>query len=80
MKKFSIFGCIAATLLCLTGCEPEGNNGYEGTNYTYDEATGVFATTPASITVPAATYTSDPTTGVVTTTPGVAVLTVTGTV
>ena len=35
MKKFSIFGCIAAALLCLAGCEPAGNNGYEGTNYIY---------------------------------------------
>ncbi len=51
-----------------------------GTGYTYNEATGEFATISGAITVPAATYTSDTTTGVVTTTPGVAVLTVTGTV
>ncbi len=52
----------------------------EGTGYTYNEATGEFATVDGAITIPAATYDSDPTTGVVTTTPGVAVLTVTGTV
>ncbi len=52
----------------------------EGTDYTYNEATGEFATTPGVITVPAATYTQDTTTGVITTTPGVAVLTVSGTV
>lgn len=52
----------------------------EGTNYTYDETTGEFATLPGQITVPAATYTQDPVTGVITTTPGVAVITVTGTV
>ena len=35
MKKISIFGCIAAALLSLAGCEQAGNNGYEGTNYIY---------------------------------------------
>ena len=50
----------------------------EGTNYTYNEATGVFATVPGPITVPAATYTQNPTTGEYTVTPGVSVLTVTG--
>ncbi|MBQ3096197.1 MAG: DUF11 domain-containing protein [Clostridia bacterium] len=49
-------------------------------NYTYDETTGLFTTTPGAITVPAATYTQDPTTGVWQITPGVATLTVTGTV
>ena len=48
--------------------------------YTYDAATGDFATVPGEITVPAATYSQDPTTGIITTTPGVAVVRVTGTV
>ena len=52
----------------------------EGTNYTYDEATGTFTTLPGQITVPAATYTQDPDTGVFTIQPGVSVITVTGTV
>ena len=52
----------------------------EGAGYTYNEATGEFATTDGTVTVPAATYTQDPVTGVITTTPGVATLTVTGTV
>ncbi len=52
----------------------------EGTNYTYDETTGEFATIAGQITVPAATYSQDPATGVITRTPGVVVLTVTGTV
>ena len=52
----------------------------EGTDYTYDEATGVFTTLPGRITVPAATITQDPVTGVYTTTPGTATLVVTGTV
>ncbi len=52
----------------------------EGTNYTYDEATGEFATLPGQITVPAATYTQNPDTGVFTIQPGVTVITVTGTV
>ena len=51
-----------------------------GTGYTYDAATGSFATLDGVVTVPAATYTQDPTTGAVTTVPGVTILTVTGTV
>ena len=49
-------------------------------NYTYNEATGEFATIPSQITVPAATYTQDPVTGEWLIDPGIAVLTVTGTV
>ena len=52
----------------------------EGTDYTYDEATGLFATTQGRITVPAATITQDPATGAYTILPGTAVLTVTGNV
>lgn len=52
----------------------------EGTNYTYNEATGAFATLPGQITVPAATYTQDETTGQITVTPGVAVIQITGTI
>ena len=52
----------------------------EGTDYTYDETTGAFATLPGTITVPAATYTQDVTTGQWQVTPGTAVLTVTGTI
>ena len=50
----------------------------EGTGYTYNAATGEFATLNGVITVPAATYVQDSTNGTVTTTPGVTVLTVTG--
>ncbi len=50
------------------------------TNYTYDQGTGLFATVPGQITVPAASYTQDPTTGIWTVTPGVSTLVVTGTV
>ena len=52
----------------------------EGTDYTYNAATGEFATVPSRITVPAATFSRDPVTGAVVTAPGTAVLTVTGTV
>ena len=52
----------------------------EGTDYTYNETTGEFATVPSRITVPAATFVQDPVTGAITVTPGSAVLTVTGTV
>lgn len=58
----------------------DGTTLAEGTGYTYDEATGAFATTDGTVTVPAATYTRNPTTGAITTTPGVAVITITGTV
>ena len=40
MKKISIFGCIAAALLSFAGCEPSGNEGYQGTNYIYLESAG----------------------------------------
>lgn len=50
------------------------------TNYTYDPATGQFATNPGQITVPAATYTQDPSTGATVIQPGISTLTVTGTV
>ncbi|MBR5156745.1 MAG: hypothetical protein IKW59_03145 [Clostridia bacterium] len=52
----------------------------EPANYTYNTATGEFATNPGQITVPAATYEQNPATGVWEVTPGVSVLRVTGTV
>ncbi len=52
----------------------------EGTQYTYNQATGLFATTAGQITVPAATYTQDEATGAYTVTPGIATLVVTGTI
>ncbi len=52
----------------------------QGTNYTYDETTGAFATIAGQITVPAATYVQDADTGRYTIQPGVSVLTVAGTV
>ena len=51
----------------------------EGVDYTYDEATGAFATLPGRITVPAATFTQNAS-GVWVSEPGTAVLRVTGTV
>lgn len=52
----------------------------ENVSYTYNETTGVFATVPGQITIPAATYTQDAVTGEWIVEPGVSVLTVTGTV
>ena len=52
----------------------------QGAQYTYNQATGLFATAPGQITVPAATYTQDPITGAYTVNPGVATLVVTGTI
>ncbi len=55
-------------------------NGAPFTAYTYNEATGLFATNAGALTVPAATVTQDPVTGAYTVTPGTATLTVTGTI
>lgn len=58
----------------------DGSVWVEGTNYTYNEATGEFATLPGQIAVPAATFEQDPVTGAWITTPGTVTLVVTGTV
>ena len=58
----------------------DGDTLTEPDNYTYNEATGEFATVASQITVPAATYVQDPTTGAWIVTPGTVTLTVTGTV
>lgn len=52
----------------------------DATAYTYNAATGVFATLPGVVTVPAATYTQDPTTGAYTITPGETQIVITGTI
>jgi len=52
----------------------------EGTQYVYNQATGVFTTLGGTVTVPAATYTQDPVTGEITVTPGISVLEISGTV
>lgn len=57
-----------------------GNSWSLGTNYTYDAASGAFATVAGQLTVPAATYTQNTTTGEWTVRPGTSVLTVTGTI
>lgn len=57
-----------------------GTGWAEGTNYNYDEATGLFTTVAGQITVPAATYTVDPETNAVIINPGVSELVVTGTI
>lgn len=57
-----------------------GEGWVEGVQYTYDEATGQFASAAGQITVPAATFTQDPVTGVYTTVPGTATLVVVGTI
>lgn len=52
----------------------------QGTQYTYDQTTGVFATEEGQLTVPAATAVQNPLTGTYTVTPGIATLVVTGTI
>lgn len=51
----------------------------EGTNYNYDETTGIFTTVPGQITVPAAAFTQDPVTGAWVVDPGMSTLVITGT-
>lgn len=52
----------------------------EGTDYTYNQATGLFQTLPGAITVPAASYTRDEITGEYIAAPGISTLTVIGTI
>jgi uncharacterized repeat protein (TIGR01451 family) len=52
----------------------------EGNEYNYNEATGLFATVPGNITVPAATYSQDAVTGEWNVVPGTSTVVVTGTV
>lgn len=58
----------------------EGTPWTQGVQYNYNPGTGLFATLPGQIVVPAATYTQDPVTGEYTITPGTMTLTITGTV
>lgn len=58
----------------------EGVTWTEGVQYNYATESGLFATVPGQITVPAATFTQDPATAAYTVTPGIATLTVTGTI
>lgn len=52
----------------------------EGTEYNYNQDTGLFESVPSVITVPGATYTRDPISGVVSLVPGTSTLIVTGTI
>lgn len=52
----------------------------KSSGYTYDEATGEFATVPGAVTVPAAAFTQNPDTGEWSGEPGSVTLTVTGTI
>ena len=52
----------------------------EGVHYTYDAATGAFATVAGALTVPAAAITRSAATGIYTVDPGVSSLVITGTV
>ena len=58
----------------------DGTAWTQGVQYNYNETTGLFATVPGQILVPAATYTQDPVTGAYTVNPGIATLIVTGTI
>ena len=74
----SISDVLAPVLTGLTATY-NGTLWTSGTEYTYSETTGIFTSTPAAITVPAATYTTLPD-GTVSTAPGTATLVLEGTV
>ncbi len=67
-------------ILNITGVSLDGASLTPTTDYTYDAATGNFASVAGVVTVPAATYVQDATTGAYSVTPGATVLTVTGTI
>ncbi len=56
----------------------DGRLATEGTDYTYNEATGEFATVASVVTVPAGTFTQNPETGEWTVTPGETVVEIRG--
>lgn len=58
----------------------DGKTLTQGTDYTYDEATGEFRTADGVLAIPAAVFTQDAATGAWSAEPGAATLTVTGTV
>lgn len=66
-------------ILAITSVTLNGTLLSEGTDYTYDQTTGEFATLPGVITVPAATYTQG-TSGIYSIDAGEAALIVTGTI
>ena len=67
-------------ILTVTGVTLNGTPLVAGTDYTYNNVTGAFATLSGALPIPGATAVQDPTTGVWTLVPGTATLTVTGVV
>ena len=65
-------------ILTVTGVALNGTPLTEGTDYTYNDTTGAFATLSGALPIPAATAVQNPTTGEWTLVPGTATLTVTG--
>lgn len=65
-------------LLDITQVSFNGVSWQSPTNYSYNSATGVFASSAGQITVPAASYTQNASTGEWTLTPGTVTLTITG--
>lgn len=64
----------------LTGLTAQfnGTQWAEGTNYNYDDSTGVFTSIAGQITVPAATYVQDSSTGAWSVQPGISTLVISG--
>lgn len=66
--------------LSITSVTFNGSAWSDPDNYTYDAASGEFATADGALTVPAAVFAQDPDTGEQNVTPGVSTLVVTGTI
>ena len=66
-------------ILDITSVTFNGTEWADPANYTYNEATGLFATVAGQVTVPAATYAQDMETGEWHITPGVSTIEITGT-
>ena len=67
-------------VLNITRVSFNGASWTQGEEYSYDEATGAFSTTPTFITVPAASYAQDGNSGIWHVTPGISTLVICGTV
>lgn len=75
-----IFSDIFDPVLTGLAARFNGTEWTEGTNYNYDDTTGVFTSLAGEITVPAAQYSQDTATGVWSVQPGVSTLVITGTI
>ena len=73
-----IFSDVFTPALSSVSAEFNGTAWTEGTNYTYEPASGTFTSLAGQMTVPAAVYAQDQTTGIWAVQPGISTLVITG--